>query len=69
MGDFTHEDGSRYVTIVNKSMKSSAPCNPTYNIPTKSQNYVYAVTGEVKPFPNAYFFLAPGQGVLIQLKP
>jgi len=30
---------------------------------------VFTVTGELKPFPVPYFYLAPGQGVLIQLKP
>ena len=69
VGDFTHEDGSRYVMIVNKDLKSSHPCDPTFNVPVKTRNYVFPVTGELKPFPQPYYYLAPGQGVLIQLKP
>lgn len=69
VGDFTHADGSRWVMIVNKNLESSKPCNPEYNFSTKRQNYIYSVSGELKPFPKPYFWLAPGQGVLIQLLP
>jgi len=71
-GDFTHEDGGRWVMIVNKSLKHSYPCNPRFNVPPKGLQYVSPWDGKGRPFPshNIYniFWLAPGQGVLLRLQ-
>lgn len=34
----------------------------------KSVSYVSPITGEVKPYPKPFYWLAPGQGVLFQLR-
>jgi len=68
VGDFTHENGTRYVMIVNKNLKRSAYCNPQFTKAPKSLNYVSQRTGQTKAYPAKYFWLAPGQGVLLELK-
>lgn len=66
-GDFTHQNGTRYVMIVNKSLKRSAHCDPHFSVEPKAIRYVSPRTGEVKPYHAEFFWLAPGQGVLLQL--
>lgn len=68
VGDFTHEDGSRYVMAVNKSLLHSAPCNPEFNTPPHVLEYVSPTTGKLEPYPTPYYWLAPGQGVLLKVK-
>ena len=53
--------------IVNKSLTQSWCCNPTFAKPPRKVHYISPVTGEVKPFPAPYYWLAPGQGVLLKL--
>ncbi len=67
VGDFTHEDGSRYVMIVNKNRKASIPCVPQFNHKPSAVQYVCPRTGELRPFLPQYYWLAPGQGVLLKL--
>jgi hypothetical protein len=67
IGDFTHDDGSRWVMIVNKNLKESAFCRPVFRNMPKSVRYLSPVTGELKPFPSPWYALAPGQGVLLKL--
>ena len=68
IGDFTHdEDGSRWVMIVNKNLKESTFCRPTFRHPPKTVRYVSPVTGELRPLPTAWYALAPGQAVLLKL--
>lgn len=68
-GDFTHEDGSRWVMIVNKDLKRSFPVQPEFNMPVKSVEYINPVTGQLLPYTTPYYFyLAPGQGVLLRLE-
>ena len=67
VGDFTHADGSRYVLIVNKNLKASFPCVPEFYKKPASIQYVCTRTGRLKPFPMPYYWLAPGQGVLLQV--
>ena len=67
VGDFTHEDRSRYCMIVNKSLQRSACCAPEFTKEPEAVDYVSAFTGETAPFPAPYFHLAPGQGVLLTL--
>ncbi|MHB8952032.1 MAG: hypothetical protein ACYC4U_03530 [Pirellulaceae bacterium] len=66
-GDFTHEDGSRHVMIVNKSLQQSHPCVPEFNVPVKDLEYVSPISGRLEPFPKGLYWLAPGQGVLLRL--
>jgi len=68
VGDFTHEDGTRYVMIVNKSLKHSSRCMPQFKVAPTSLKYVSPVTGELKTYPAPYYWLAPGQGLLMQLQ-
>ncbi len=68
VGEFTHEDGARFALVVNKSLKQSAQCIPEFNGPPKSLAYVSSVTGKINKFPTPYFFLAPGQGVLLKIE-
>jgi hypothetical protein len=67
VGEFTHEDGSRWVMFVNKHPILSAICQPEFTVPVKSLQYVSPITGELKPFPSPYYAVAPGQGVLLKL--
>jgi hypothetical protein len=67
IGEFTHEDGSRWVMIVNKNLKESTFCRPTFRNPPKTVQYVSPVTGELKQFPAPWYALAPGQAVLLKL--
>ncbi|HWR13562.1 MAG TPA: hypothetical protein VN577_01945 [Terriglobales bacterium] len=67
VGDFTAKDGTRYALIVNKSLTHSIHCNPEYTSKPISVSYVSARTGKVTPYNPKYFWLAPGQGVLLQL--
>ena len=68
VGDFTHADGTRYVMIVNKSLKFSMNCLPEFNDASASVKYVSPITGETKKFPRPYYWLSPGQGVLLRLE-
>ncbi|HEX5552126.1 MAG TPA: hypothetical protein VFX43_02675 [Chitinophagaceae bacterium] len=67
VGDFTHEDGTRYVMIVNKSLTHSYQCNPQFKVKPKSIQYVSPWTGKLETFTAPWYYLAPGQGVLIHL--
>ncbi len=66
-GDFTDDNGQRYTIIVNKNLKRSVPLRPTFRPDIKAANVVSSITGEIRPL-TQYFWLAPGQGVLLQLK-
>ena len=68
IGEFTHEDGSRWVMIVNKDLKNSAFCRPTFRKTYHHVQYLSPVTGKIAPFPNPWYALAPGQGVLLKLE-
>jgi hypothetical protein len=68
IGEFTHEDGSTWVMIVNKHLKHSAFCRPKFRNPVKAVKYLSPVTGKIAPFPNPWYALAPGQGVLLKLE-
>lgn len=68
VGDFTHGDGSRYVMIVNKSLTESFPCNPVFNTPPKKMSLLSSWKGVLEKYPTPWYWLAPGQGVLIKLE-
>jgi hypothetical protein len=67
IGDFTHDDGSRWVMIVNKNLKESAFCRPVFRNKPAAVRYLSPVTGELKKFPAPWYALAPGQAVLLKL--
>lgn len=67
VGDFTHEDGSRWVMVVNKVSNRSIMCLPEYRPAVKSVQYVDPVTGKLRTF-EPYYAIAPGQGVLLKLE-
>ncbi len=68
VGDFAHEDGSRWALVVNKDLRRSAFCQPEFNVLVKSIQYVSPVSGELRSYPFPWFALAPGQGVLLRLE-
>ena len=70
VGDFTHEDGSRYVMLVNKSLTHSYRGLPEFNVAPKKLQYVSSWTGKMETYPAPFYtyFLAPGQGVLLHLQ-
>lgn len=68
IGDFTHEDGSRWVMVVNKDLKQSAFCRPKFRQSAKDVQYLSPVTGKLDQFPNPWYALAPGQGVLLKVE-
>src|SRR5690606_9614074 len=66
VGEFTHEDGSRYVMIVNRSMTEQAHVNVTFPPYVEKAEFVDTRTGKLDRW-EQYYWLAPGQGVLIKL--
>ncbi len=67
VGDFTHTDGTRYVMLVNKNLLKSTPCNPHFRHPLKSVKFISPYSGQADLFEGEQIWLAPGQGVLLQL--
>ncbi len=68
IGEFIHEDGARWMMVVNKDLKQSAFCRPKFREPVKAVKYLSPVTGKIEPFPNPWYALAPGQGVLLKVE-
>lgn len=68
VGDFTHEDGSRYVMVVNKDVNKSHPCQVTYTKPPKSVQLVSPYSGTLTDFAGEQGWLAPGSGALLRLQ-
>jgi hypothetical protein len=66
VGEFTHEDGSRYVMVVNKDFAKGRPCNPQFRKPPKALKHVSPYSGELITYEGEYAWLAPGQGVLLK---
>ena len=67
-GDFTHEDGSRWVMIVNRDLNGSHYCAPTFRSPPKSIQKLNSFHGQLGSFVGEDCWLAPGQGVLLKLE-
>ncbi|WP_435020469.1 hypothetical protein TA3x_001846 [Tundrisphaera sp. TA3] len=67
VGDFTHEDGSRYILVVNRSTTASIPGLPQLRDPSLKLEKVSAYTGKVAPLAGEDVWLAPGQGALLKL--
>jgi hypothetical protein len=68
IGDFTHEDGSRYVMVMNKSMTTSLPGWPQFRTAPKSLKLVSAFTGNVTPFEGEQVWIGPGQAILLKVE-
>lgn len=68
VGESTHEDGSRYLMVVNKSFTASAPCRPKLRAEAKLEQ-VSAYTGRLEAFGGEGVWLAPGQGTLLRIAP
>lgn len=68
IGEFTHEDGSRWIMAVNKSLTLSGFFRPQFSVQVKSVKYVSRVTGQLKPYPMPYYCVAPGGAVLLKLE-
>jgi hypothetical protein len=67
VGDFTHEDGARYVMIVNKDFAGSLVCAPQYAKAPAKVEHVSPYNGTLVPFEGEYTWLAPGQAHLLKL--
>jgi hypothetical protein len=67
VGDFTHEDGTRYVMVVNKGFTGSIPGSPQFREPPAKVEKVSPYTGRLVPFEGEEVWLAPGQGALLKL--
>jgi hypothetical protein len=67
VGDFTHDDGSHYVMIVNRDFARSAPCQPQFRTPPSKLEVVSPYTGGLVPYVGEQVWLAPGQGSLLKL--
>jgi hypothetical protein len=66
-GDFTHNDGSRYVLMVNKDFLKSHYCAPKFRNVPKRIRMVSPYTGRLTDFAGEQQWLAAGQGVLLKL--
>jgi hypothetical protein len=66
VGEFKGKTDTRYVMIVNKSLKNSAHPEPLFQPDIKGARIVSSIDGKLKPF-TRFYWLAPGQGVLLQL--
>ncbi len=66
-GEFVHEDGSRYVMIVNKSVTHSAPVGLAFRKAAEKVQMVSPYSGELTPFEGEQVWLAPGGGRLLKL--
>jgi hypothetical protein len=69
VGEFTHEDGTRYIMVVNKDSNGSLPGYPTFRKPVSKLESVSTFDGSLLPFEGEYTWLAPGQGVLLKITP
>ncbi|HEX6961193.1 MAG TPA: hypothetical protein VF175_04955, partial [Lacipirellula sp.] len=67
VGEFTHEDGSRYLMVVNKDVVNSAVGMPTFRTPPAKLDLVSPYNGTLTPFEGEQVWLAPGHGHLLKV--
>jgi hypothetical protein len=67
VGDFTHEDGSRYVMIVNKLLTANVTPKPEFNVPVEKLVFISPYNGLPGDYEGEQIWLSPGQGVLLKL--
>lgn len=66
VGEFTHEDGPRYILIVNRSFTASIACFPKLRTEAALEE-VSPYSGRPRPFSGEGVWLAPGQGALLRI--
>jgi hypothetical protein len=69
VGEFIHSDGSNYIMVVNKDFKNSANFRLELNDPNSHIRRVSSYTGHPEELVDEGDWLAPGQGVLLQVTP
>ncbi len=69
VGDFTDGDGGRYAMIVNRDTRGSHLCRPVWRASGTTARRVSPFTSREEPYTGEQQWLAPGQGVLLKLKP
>jgi hypothetical protein len=69
VGDFTHEDGSRYFILVNKSFTNSFYCAPKLRKAGSRIDVISAYTADASPWVGEQCYLAPGQGAVLKIVP
>lgn len=67
-GDFTHEDGSRWVMVVNRDLKTSYRAIPKFRTPPKKYQMLSPYTGELVAHEGEQVWVAPGAGVLLRIE-
>ncbi len=70
VGEFTHlKDGSKWIMIVNRDLKSSAFLRPKYSdkVDASTVEVFSQATGKLEPITD-YYCLSPGQGALLKVK-
>jgi len=67
VGEFTHDDGTRYVMFVNKDFAANLVLQPQFNKPVKAIQIVSPYSGRLTAFEGEQCWLAPGQGMLLKL--
>jgi len=66
-GDFTHEDGSRWVMIVNRNVTTSFPAAPKFRTPAKKVRMLSPYTGELVAHEGEQVWVQPGGGALLRI--
>lgn len=69
VGEFTHEDGSRYIMVVNKDFAGSIVGYPQFRGPVSKLQFVSAYDGSLVSYEGEYTWIAPGQGMLLKVTP
>ena len=68
VGDFTHEDGTRYVMIVNKSLTRTFPLGISFRKAPRSVKLISQYNGQPMAFEGEQIWIAPGAGTLLKLE-
>ena len=68
VGEFTHQDGSRYLMVVNKDVVKSRHCALEYRKVPRRVQHVHAYSGTLIPFEGEDLWLAPGGGALLKIE-
>jgi len=69
LGEFVHTDGSNYIMLVNKDFNNSANFRLELNDPNSQIRRISSYTGRLEGLIEDGDWLAPGQGVLLQVAP
>lgn len=67
VGEFTHDDGSQYIMIVNKDVYHSAPVALDFRTPAKQVLKISPYSGTLASFDGENIWLAPGAGTLLKI--